>query len=265
MDFTENGANKSIIKNRTEEDLMMTTSQFIFHVSVRGVLLSAVKVLVSFLNISTIVVIYKYRVLQITSNALIVCFSVGHSLAIIGGTLLLLSDYVLHRNTLAWKINCVLYTFLTVYQHGNNVLSIAAISIERAYTIYFPFHSYKFNSFGKMIKVTVGVLSFCFTGSTTQIIVGIFTENLKDTSLCTVYVVSGRYGWLFGFAVTYISSFICVSMSLLIVGKLIHRKRTQNLSTNTGPTNTEYKITKMFITGKELIVSFVITWQSYLM
>ena len=166
MDFTENSTDKSIIKNTTEEDLLITTYQFIFYVSMRGVLLSAVKVFVSFLNISTIVVIYKYRVLQITSNALIVCFSVGHSLAIIGGTCLLLSDYALPRNTLAWKINCASYAFLTLFQHGNNVLSIAAISIERAYTIYIPLHSYKFNSFGKMIKITVGVLSFCFTGST---------------------------------------------------------------------------------------------------
>ena len=251
MYFTENSTNKSIIKNRTEEDLMMTTYQFIFYVSVRGVLLSAVKVFVSFLNISTIFVIYKYRVLQITSNALIVCFSVGHSLAIIGGTLLLLSDYALPRNTLAWKINCVSYTFLTVYQHGNNVLSIAAISIERVYTIYFPFHSYKFNSFGKMIKVTVGLLSFCFTGSAIQIILGFFSGNLKDTSLCTVYLVSGIYGWFYGLIVTAISSVVCISLSLLIVGKLIHRRRNQNLSTNTGPSNTEYKITKMFITGKE--------------
>ena len=89
MNFIENSINGSIMSYRTsvinEEDLMMTTSQFIFYVSVRGVLLTAVKVFVSFLNISTITVIYKYRVLQITSNALIVCFSVGHSLAIIGG------------------------------------------------------------------------------------------------------------------------------------------------------------------------------------
>ena len=81
----ENVTDGSIIINLTfvndEGDTMMTRSQFIFYVSVRGVLLSVVMVLVSFLNISTIAVIYKYRVLQITSNALIMCFSVGHSLA----------------------------------------------------------------------------------------------------------------------------------------------------------------------------------------
>ena len=254
MDLSENSTNGSIMKNKTsavnEEDLMMTTSQFIFYVSVRGVLLSAVKVFVSFLNTSTIAVIYKYRVLQVTSNALIVCFSVGHSLAIIGGVKLLLSDYVLHRNTLAWKINCVLYTFLTVFQHGNNVLSIAAISIERFYTIYFPFHAYKFNSFGKMKKLIVVVLSISFAGSIIEISLGFVTVNLNDTSMCSVFLVVGTYGWLYGLVITSISSVVCISMSLLIVGKLIHRKRDRNFGTTSGSTNTEYKITKMFITGK---------------
>ena len=84
MDSIGKSQNGSIIKSLTsitdaEEDEPMTRSQFIFYVSIRGVLLSAVMIFASFLNINTIVVIYKYRVLQITSNALIVCFSVGHS------------------------------------------------------------------------------------------------------------------------------------------------------------------------------------------
>ena len=233
-----------------EVDLLMTTSQFIFYVSVRGVLLSAVKVLVSFLNISTIAVIYKYRVLQITSNALIVCFSVGHSLAVFSAILLLLSYYVLHRNTLAWKINCTSYAFLALYQHGNNVLSIALISIERAYTIYFPLHAYRNNSFGCMMKVTAGALSISFTGITTELIIGFITGNFTEVSRCTAYLVAGRYGWYYGFTMTSFGSVLCVSVSLLIVGKLIHRKRNQNLNTRT---NTEYKITKMFITGMKNI------------
>ena len=154
----ENVTNGSIIINLTSvDDTMMTTSQFIFYVSVRGVLLSVVMVLVSFLNISTITVIYKYRVLQITSNALIVCFSVGHSLAIITATTVLLSDYAFHRNTLVWKLNCVLLTFFSVYQLVINFFTITAISIERVYSIYYPLHSYKFNSFGRMTKVTVSM------------------------------------------------------------------------------------------------------------
>ena len=64
------------------------------------------------------------------------------------------------------------------------------------------------------------------------------------------FLVVGMYGWLYGLVVTSISSVVCISMSLLIVGKLIHRKRDRNFGTTGGSTNTEYKITKMFITGK---------------
>ena len=257
MDFTVNKRNESITYNMTttvkDVDLLMTTSQFIFYVSVRGVLLSAVKVLVTFLNISTIVVIHKYRVLQITSNALIVCFSVRHSLAVFSTSLLLLCDFALHRNTLAWKIICASYAFIGLYQHGNNVVSIAAISIERVYTIYFPLHSYRNNSFGRMMKVTIGVLSLSFTGTITGLILGFFTGNFKEKSMCSAYLVVGRYGWFWGLIVASVSSVLCVSASLLIVGKLIHRKRNQKLSTSIRRTNTEYKIAKMFITGKKNI------------
>ena len=255
MDFIENTQNGSVIKSLTsaadaEKVEPMTRSEFIFYVSIRGVLLSAVMMFVSFLNINTIVVIYKYRVLQITSNALIVCFSVGHSLAVFSATLLLLSDYVLPRNTLAWKVNCVSFAFLGLYQHVNNLISITAINTERTYTIYFPLDSHKNNSFGRMMKVAVAVLSISCVTIITAITIGFLTGNLKNTSKCTVYVVIGRYGWLVGFVTFSIGSIVCISLSLLIVGKLMHRKQNLNLGTSTGPTNTEYKITKMLITGK---------------
>ena len=232
----------------------MTRSQFIFYVSIRGVLLSAIMTFVSFLNMSTIVVIYKFRVLQITSNALIVCFSVGHSLAVFSATCLLLSDFVLSRNTVAWEINCVLFVFLTLFQHVNNLISITAISTERVYSIYFPLHSYRNNSFGRMLKVSVAVLTISCAMIITVITIGFFTGNFKDTSKCTAYLVTGRYGFLLGIVTFSIGSVICISLSLLIVGKLMHRKQNLNLRTNTGPTNTEYKITKMLITGKIWII-----------
>ena len=253
MDFTEISKNGLMIKNLTstndEEDEPMTRYQLIFLLSVR-VLISVVMVLVSFVNISTIAVIYKYRVLQITSNALIVCFSIGHSLAMVTATVFLLSDYAFDKNALAWKVNCTLFSFLALYQHANNLLCITAISIERVYSIYCPLHSYKFNSFGKMTKVAVAVSSISFTTTITAIVIGFVTGNLNDTSMCTVNIVVGRKGWLFGFTVYSITSVVCMSMSLLIVGKLIHRKRDRNFSATNGTTNTEYKITKMLITGK---------------
>ena len=255
MDFIEKSQNGSVIKTLTsvsdaEEVELMTRSQFIFYVSIRGVLLSTVMVLVSFLNINTIVVIYKYKVLQITSNALIVCFSIGNSLAAFNATLLLLSDYGFPSNTLKWKVNCVLFAFLTLYQHVNNLISITAISIERVYSIYFPLDSYRNNSFGRMLKIAVAVLTISCATIITEITIGFFTGNLKDTSKCTVYVVIGRYGWLVGFVTFSIGSVVCISSSLLIVGKLMHRKQNRNLWTSNRPTNTEYKITKMLIMGK---------------
>ena len=249
----ENVTNGSIIINLTsvadEDDTMMTTSQFIFYVSVRGVLLSVVMVLVSFLNISTIAVIYKYRVLQITSNALIVCFSVGHSLAIITATTVLLSDYAFHRNTLVWKLNCVLLTFFSVYQIVNNFFTITAISIERVYSIYYPLHSYKFSSFGRMTKVTVSILGVSFVETIIQITIGFLADDKRDSSMCTGYLIMGTYGIIFGMVIYSICSIVCLSMSLLIVVKLIQRKRGQDLRSNNQPNNAEYKSTKMFITG----------------
>ena len=258
MDLKENITNTSIIKNVTstnnEGDELMTRYQFIFYVSVRGVFLSVLMVFGSFLNISTIVVICKHRVLQITSNALIVCFSVGHSLTIISATLILLSHYAFQGNILVWKVNCALFASLAIYQHVNNIFCIAAMSVERVYNIYFPLHSYKFNSFGKMTKIAVAVSSISLTSTIIGIAIGFLTGNLKDTSNCTVYLVSGRIGWLYGFILYSISSVICISMSLLIVAKLIHRKRDRNFSATNGLTNTEYKITKMLITGKLLFI-----------
>ena len=255
MDFIEKSQNGSLIKTfnsvaDAEKDESMTRSQFIFYVAVRGVLSSVVMVFVSIINTSTIAVIYKHRVLQITSNALIVCFSGGHSLAVFSAICLLLSDFVLHIYTLAWKINCVLFVFLTVFQHGNNLLCIMAISIERACSIYFPFHSYKFNSFGRMMKVALAVSSISSTTMIIEITIGFITGNFKNTSMCTVYTVAGRHGFLFGFILYSIASVVCMLMSLLIVGRLIYRKRKWHFGDSTGPSNSEYKITKMLITGK---------------
>ena len=148
------------------------------------------------------------------------------------------------------EVNCVLLTSFTLYQQVNNVFTVTAISIERVYSIYYPFHSYKFNSFGRMKKVVVLILSISSIETLIQITIGFFTGNFTDTSICTPYTIVGRYGFLFGIIIFSISSFVCHSMSLLIVGKLFQQKHNGDLRTNTGPTNTEYKITKMLITGK---------------
>ena len=159
---------------------------------------------------------------------------------------------LLHKNTLAWKMNCVLLTFFTLYQQINNFFTITAISIERVYSIYYPFHSYRFNSFGWMSKIAVSILSISLIQTIIQITLGFSTGNFTDTIMCTPYIILGTYGLLFGIIIFSISSIVCLSMSLLIVGKLVRRKRNENLRTNTGTTNTEYKITKMLITGNKI-------------
>ena len=144
--------------------------------------------------------------------------------------------------------------YYLLFSHFTNksiiFFTITAISIERVYSIYYPLHSYKFNNFGRMTKVAVSILSISLIQPITEIIIGFSTDNLTNTSMCTPYIVVGRYGWFFGIIIFSISSIVCLSMSLLIVGKLIQRNRNENLRTNTVPTNTEYKITKMLITGK---------------
>ena len=65
--------------------------------------------------------------------------------------------------------------------------------------------------------------------------------------MCSVFLVVGTYGWLYGLVITSISSVVCISMSLLIVAKFIHQKRDRNFGSTSGSTNTEYKITIIII------------------
>ena len=63
----------------------------IFTIAIRGVVLYCVQLIATFLNITTMVATFKYKNLQITSNALIVCFSLGNSVAGIIGTMTILT------------------------------------------------------------------------------------------------------------------------------------------------------------------------------
>ena len=139
--------------------------------------------------------------------------------------------------------------FFSVYQIVNNFFTITAISIERVYSIYYPLHSYKFSSFGRMTKVTVSILGVSFVETIIQITIGFLADDKRDSSMCTGYLIMGTYGIIFGMVIYSICSIVCLSMSLLIVVKLIQRKRGQDLRSNNQPNNAEYKSTKMFITG----------------
>ena len=100
-----------------------------------------------------------------------------------------------------------------------------------------------------MTKVTVSILSVSFVETIIQITIGFLTDDKRDSSMCTGYLILGTYGIIFGMVIYSISSIVCLSMSLLIVVKLIQRKRGRDLRSNNEPNNAEYKSTKMFITG----------------
>ena len=68
--------NDSMSLSATEDttERIIGENNLFFNIAVRGVLYCAVNVIATILNTSTIVVTYKYRKLQISSNALLVCF-----------------------------------------------------------------------------------------------------------------------------------------------------------------------------------------------
>ena len=58
----------------TEDKSIFTEKLFLFMIAIRGVLNFIVQFIATFLNVSTIIAISKYKDLQITSNALVVRF-----------------------------------------------------------------------------------------------------------------------------------------------------------------------------------------------
>ena len=237
------------ISTVVEED-EMTGSEYIFFVAVRGVLNFIIQVVVTFLNISTIVVIFKNKTLQISSNGLVVCFSIGHSFAVIVGILTLVCDHFVPTYSEAWKLCCKTYIFLEGYQHIINYTSTMAISIERFYGIKFPLHAFKYNSFGRMFKVAVVILLVSFLIILAMTLIGTFTGDVIDSpTACTTHYVFGEEGTFIYVAIFIISSVIGLTMTGLIISLLIHRQWTQNMN-QTIHHNTEYRITKMLCTGK---------------
>ena len=126
-----------------EDDNTMTKTKYIFYIAIKRVLNFIIHLVTTVLNTSTILVICKNNILQKPSNALVVCFSIEHSLGVIVGTLTLITDYALDNNTKSWRISCSFQNFVSTYQQCTNYISIMAISIERVYSVYFPLQTYK--------------------------------------------------------------------------------------------------------------------------
>ena len=231
----------------------LSQKEYLFKVAVRGVLNYIVQLIATFLKVSTIVTIWKYRGLHITSNALVVCFCVGNSLAFINGTLAILTDFILNVNSKLWKIVCMGLNFFLLLQQYVNIISITAISIERVYCIFFPLHSFQHNNFTKMTKVAIFILLFAFLIVSSEITLGFFLGNFIHVEK----ILHCGYGTAVGTTVllymvipiVLIFSMISLFFTGLVAGKLIHLKRKRPESCAPKNISSEYKITQMLLTG----------------
>ena len=219
---------------------------------IRGVLNCSVNLLATLFNASTIFAICKYKNLKTTSNALIVGFSLGNSLSGISGILTLVTAFGLDKLSNTWTLICSILGFL--WQQFINIFSLMAISLERAYSVYFPLHSLKTNTFNKMIKVSIFSIVFTLLKSATEVWLGFkFGNNFRKRSLCLIRTVTGLgynyYTVIGGFV---ICSTVTLVMTLAIIGKVIYVHRGGSTLTRTRRTNVEYKVTKMLIVGRFL-------------
>ena len=236
---------------QAQEKNVLTKSEFVFSLVVRGVVHYMVLLVSTFLNISTIVVICKNRSLQIPSNALVISFSIGHSLAAFVGTLLWFVDYGLEPMTKLWKIYCAIFIFFVISQQTINYITIMAISIERVCSIYYPLKAYKHNNFHRMMKITQLVLIISIIHVVIEFLLGFYTKNFTKTQTCIGIVVIGQAGRM----VVNISFIICSAISLLMSALIIIKLFKRSLSAASSPISRghrEYKITKMLVRGRFL-------------
>ena len=145
------------------------------------------------------------------------------------------------------------------FQHGVNCITIMAISIERFYSIKFPMHAFKSNSFNRMIKFSILILLIAFLQVLTMTSIGFSTGYIADfPSPCTGHFVFGDEGMNLFMVTFFISSLIGITMTGMIIFLLVHRQWTRKMS-QTIHHNIEFKITKMLCTGKLLfVVLFII-------
>ena len=234
----------NILRNQTDGENAQTL--FVFNVVVRGVLNCIVNFWATFLNVSSIMVICRSKNLRTTSNALVMSFSIGNSLSGVNGILTVVTSFFLDKNGHQWKIVCVALGFFLMWQQFINIFSLMAISIERVYSIYFPLHAYRSNTFNKMKKISVFIITFCLLEAITLVRLGFLFGNFQSRLLCLIRTVTGKLHIVIG---TYaVVSFVSLVMTLGIITKLFCIRRTQ--ASVTARYLSEYKITKMLILGK---------------
>ena len=154
---------------------------------------------------------------------------------------------------------CLIQIFFGLIRHKINIFCIMAISIERTYTIYFPLHTHRTNSFRKMMKVSTLLIIFVLLLVTAEVALGFVFGNSQHRALCRPTTITGM------FVVKYIvltsiitSSIVGLFMTVLIVLKLIWLQRRQNSNHRFKNNKSEYRIPKMLLTGKTAINHFTI-------
>ena len=236
------------------DNIKYTRTQIIFLILVKGVLNISVDLLSTVLSVTTVVAMSRYKNLQITSNALIVCFSIGNSVkALGGGVLTIFNIFYWDTSSKEWAIACtVVQTYMQLLQHITNVFSLAAISVERVYSIYFPFHARKNNNFHRMVKIASILLVFCIMVTTIFISFGFIFGNFATRSYCLISIVTGKFMMTFVLLPVFLlGSLITLVNTIFILIKLIKLKsNAKSRSTVSLHLNHDYKITKMLLTGK---------------
>ena len=213
----------------------MSRSEYIFFVAVRGVLRLVIQLTVTFLNFSTIIVIYKNDCLQISSNALVVCFSIGHSFAAIAGILTAVNDNFLLEESKTWTIFCKTCLSIQGFQHSVNCICIMAISIERFYSIKFPIQAFNSNSFRRMMKISRVVLLVSFLQALTMTSIGFFKGYIADyPTACTGHYVFGDEG-INLFMITFLVTSL---IGLAMTGVYYFHLGPQEMDTDIEPDNT---------------------------
>lgn len=226
-------------------------SKRIFFIVTRGAINFVIGFIASFLNVSTVTVILKYKELQITSNALVICLAAGNSLAVVGASLVLLTDFIFDATETFWKSLCSILIYFLDLQQSINLMAVMAISIERAFTIFMPLTAYSRNSFGKMMRVTFCILALCLVHASLEIGMGFFTGNFHYTISCIYRTVAGHKITAYSLIPKLVgASAVTFAVTMLILVKLIWLKW-ENIRQNSS-SNSQHKITKMLVTGKQV-------------
>lgn len=98
------------------------------------------------------------------------------------------------------------------------------MALERVYSIYFPMHAFKCNSFSRMAKVAAGIIIINVVKAALETSLGFKVGNFDNESLCLVKTAVGNQIANYSVVIPFSAlSAIGFCMTLLILGKLIKK------------------------------------------